>query len=223
MTHPAQAEKPARSRAAAPCTGKPNIVIIGGDDLERSNISASSIHVTGYAPLNIDTIAHDVSRSPTTKAIRSARRGTRPSSTGPSGYRAASARSAWPVQTSARAMRPNDCGAARAAGLRDGAPRAAPGTNPACAFVPARDGEARELALLGVAKTHAVKCMGQSRAQPLRGRTARGHRSRARRFFAFSKNWAVALVRSQMARHDERGGGHRSEAAAVQLRCASLH
>jgi arylsulfatase len=59
LAQPAQAEKPARPTAAAPSTGKPNIVVIWGDDVGQSNISAYSNGVMGYTTPNIDSIAHD--------------------------------------------------------------------------------------------------------------------------------------------------------------------
>jgi len=56
---PAKAEKPAPPKASGASTGKPNIVIIWGDDIGQSNISAYSNGVMGYTTPNIDSIAHE--------------------------------------------------------------------------------------------------------------------------------------------------------------------
>ena len=45
--------------AAAPAAGKPNIVIIWGDDIGQSNISAYSHGLMGYKTPNIDRVARE--------------------------------------------------------------------------------------------------------------------------------------------------------------------
>jgi arylsulfatase len=56
---PAKAEKPAPPKSTGPSTAKPNIVVIWGDDIGQSNISAYSNGVMGYTTPNIDRIAHE--------------------------------------------------------------------------------------------------------------------------------------------------------------------
>jgi arylsulfatase A-like enzyme len=63
----AQAQKaapaaPATSSAATPATGtgrKPNILVIMGDDIGQTNVSAYSFGVTGYRTPNIDRLARE--------------------------------------------------------------------------------------------------------------------------------------------------------------------
>ena len=49
-----KAQKPAQAKAQ---TGKPNIIIIWGDDIGQTNISAYSHGVMGYQTPNIDRVA----------------------------------------------------------------------------------------------------------------------------------------------------------------------
>ena len=57
---PAAAPLPAApSPAKAQETGKPNIVIIWGDDIGQSNISAYTNGLMGYRTPNIDSVAHE--------------------------------------------------------------------------------------------------------------------------------------------------------------------
>ena len=53
------AAKPTAKQSAAAHTGKPNIVIIWGDDIGQSNISAYSLGVMGYKTPNIDRVAKE--------------------------------------------------------------------------------------------------------------------------------------------------------------------
>ena len=46
-------------KTTAPKTDKPNIVIIWGDDIGQTNISAYSFGLVGYKTPNIDRIAHE--------------------------------------------------------------------------------------------------------------------------------------------------------------------
>lgn len=57
LVHPADAGQP--DAAAAPESKKPNIVIIWGDDIGQSNISAYGKGVMGYQTPNIDRIARE--------------------------------------------------------------------------------------------------------------------------------------------------------------------
>ena len=54
----AQAQQPAAPAAAAP-QGKPNILVIFGDDIGWSNISAYNMGMMGYRTPNIDRIARE--------------------------------------------------------------------------------------------------------------------------------------------------------------------
>jgi arylsulfatase len=56
---PAKVAKPAPPKAAGTSTGKPNIVIIWGDDIGQSNISAYSNGMMGYTTPNIDRVAQE--------------------------------------------------------------------------------------------------------------------------------------------------------------------
>jgi arylsulfatase len=56
----AQAQtQPARAPAAAAPQGKPNILVIFGDDIGWSNISAYNMGMMGYRTPNIDRIAKE--------------------------------------------------------------------------------------------------------------------------------------------------------------------
>ena len=66
MATPSLAQQPKRAPAAPaaplparPASGKPNIVIIWGDDIGQSNISAYTNGLMGYRTPNIDSIATD--------------------------------------------------------------------------------------------------------------------------------------------------------------------
>ena len=53
------AQPTAAPRPAAPSTGKPNILVIFGDDIGQSNISAYTFGLVGYRTPNIDRIARE--------------------------------------------------------------------------------------------------------------------------------------------------------------------
>ena len=53
------AQPSAAPRPAAPSTGKPNILVIFGDDIGQSNISAYTFGLVGYRTPNIDRIARE--------------------------------------------------------------------------------------------------------------------------------------------------------------------
>jgi arylsulfatase len=63
MTAPAEAQRqkaaPAATTAAAPSGRKPNILVIFGDDIGQTNISAYSFGLMGYRTPNIDRIARE--------------------------------------------------------------------------------------------------------------------------------------------------------------------
>jgi arylsulfatase len=52
----AQATRPSPSASAA---GKPNIIIIWGDDIGQSDVSAYSMGLMGFQTPNIDRVAHE--------------------------------------------------------------------------------------------------------------------------------------------------------------------
>jgi hypothetical protein len=66
---------------AQAATGKPNILVIFGDDIGYSNISAYSLGMTGYKTPNIDRLAKELS-SPISMGNRVARRVAQRSSLG---------------------------------------------------------------------------------------------------------------------------------------------
>jgi arylsulfatase A-like enzyme len=53
---PASGKKPSSAEATA---GKPNILVIFGDDIAQTNLSAYSFGLMGYRTPNIDRIAHE--------------------------------------------------------------------------------------------------------------------------------------------------------------------
>jgi arylsulfatase len=55
----AQAQKAGQATPAAPSGGKPNILVIWGDDIGIANISAYSNGLMGYETPNIDRIARE--------------------------------------------------------------------------------------------------------------------------------------------------------------------
>jgi arylsulfatase A-like enzyme len=55
---PASAQE-AGKKPAAPAAGKPNILVIWGDDIGRDNISAYSLGIMGYQTPNIDRLAKE--------------------------------------------------------------------------------------------------------------------------------------------------------------------
>ena len=55
----AQAQRPAAPAAAAPSGGKPNILVIFGDDIGQTNLSCYSFGVMGYRTPNIDRLAKE--------------------------------------------------------------------------------------------------------------------------------------------------------------------
>ena len=75
----AQAQPSARSGSSSP-SGKPNSIVIWGDDIGQSNLSTFTDGMLGYPTPNIDRIANEGMSSPTTTPSRAARRGVRRSS-----------------------------------------------------------------------------------------------------------------------------------------------
>src|SRR5262245_30457311 len=52
-------QRPAQAQPAAPAGQRPNILVIFGDDIGETNISAYSFGLIGYKSTNIDRIAKD--------------------------------------------------------------------------------------------------------------------------------------------------------------------
>jgi arylsulfatase A-like enzyme len=59
LAQPAQPTKPAPAKPSNKSAGKPNIVVIWGDDIGQSNLSAYTNGVMGYTTPNIDRVAHE--------------------------------------------------------------------------------------------------------------------------------------------------------------------
>ena len=78
-SQPPQASPGAAPQAAA-AAGRPNILVIWGDDIGTWNISHNNRGMMGYQTPNIDRIADGVFPSPTTTPSRAARLGAPPSS-----------------------------------------------------------------------------------------------------------------------------------------------
>ncbi|MFN8982924.1 MAG: arylsulfatase, partial [Alphaproteobacteria bacterium] len=57
--HMAQAQQPAAPARPAAAQGQPNILVIFGDDIGWSNISAYNMGMMGYRTPNIDRIARE--------------------------------------------------------------------------------------------------------------------------------------------------------------------
>ena len=75
----AQAKKPATAEATA---GKPNILVIWGDDIGIHNISAYNLGIMGYHTPNIDRIAREGALFTDAYANKAARQAALPSSWG---------------------------------------------------------------------------------------------------------------------------------------------
>ena len=59
LVRSAQAQQPAAAPDAAAAGGKPNILVIFGDDIGQTNVSAYSLGLMGYRTPNIDRIAKE--------------------------------------------------------------------------------------------------------------------------------------------------------------------
>jgi arylsulfatase A-like enzyme len=74
LTRSAQAQQPASGRSVG---GRPNILVIFGDDIGQSNIIAYTFGLMGYHTPNIDRIAREGIMFPITAPSRAAPRGAR--------------------------------------------------------------------------------------------------------------------------------------------------
>ncbi len=110
---------------------KPNIVIIWGDDIGQSNISAYSHGVMGYKTPNIDRVAKEGMMFTDYYAEQSCTAGRASFITGQSGLRTGLTKVGLPGATGGAAEgRPDDRRAAEAARLRDRAVRQEPSRRP---------------------------------------------------------------------------------------------
>ncbi len=98
---------------------KPNIVIIWGDDIGQSNVSAYSRGMMGYQTPNIDRVAKEGMMFTDYYAEQSCTAGRASFITGQHGMRTGLTKVGMPGATAGAAEgRPDDCRAAQAAGLR---------------------------------------------------------------------------------------------------------
>ena len=106
--------------------GKPNILVIWGDDIGITNLSCYSDGLMGYRTPNIDRIADEGMRFTDSYGEQSCTAGRSSFITGQSVYRTGMSKVGIPASTSVFSRRPDDRRAAQAAGLRHGAVRQEP-------------------------------------------------------------------------------------------------